>query len=112
MFAVAVDDRILAASPCHRVRLPRDDRPEVVVPTVEQITALAGAVSPRYRALVVILAGSGLRIGEALGLNVSDVDFLRRTVKVERQRLPSGRIGPPKTTKSAQIGRASCRERG
>jgi integrase len=30
------------------------------------------------------------------------VDFLRRTVKVERQRLPSGRIGPPKTLKSAR----------
>jgi integrase len=102
MFAAAVDDRILAASPCHRIRLPRDDRPEVVVPTVEQITALAAAVTPRYRALVVMLAGSGLRIGEALGLNVSDVDFLRRTVKVERQRLRSGRIGPPKTTKSAR----------
>jgi integrase len=102
MFAAAVDDRILAASPCHRIRLPRDDRPEVVAPTVEQITALAGAVSPRYRALVVLLAGSGLRIGEALGLNVSDVDFLRRTVKVERQRLPSGRVGPPKTLKSAR----------
>ena len=102
MFAAAVDDRVIVASPCHRVRLPRDDRPEVVVPTVEQIAALAGAVSPRYRALVVMLAGSGLRIGEALGLNVSDVDFLRRTVKVERQRLPSGRIGPPKTTKSAR----------
>jgi integrase len=102
MFAAAVDDRIVAASPCHRIRLPRDDRPEVIAPTVEQITALAGAVSPRYRALVVLLAGSGLRIGEALGLQVSDVDFLRRTVKVERQRLPSGRIGPPKTLKSAR----------
>jgi integrase len=102
MFAAAVDDRIIVASPCHRVRLPRDDRPEVVVPTVEQITALAAAITPRYRALVVLLAGSGLRIGEALGLNVSDVDFLRRTVKVERQRLPSGRIGPPKTLKSAR----------
>ena len=102
MFAAAVDDRILAASPCHRIRLPRDDRPEVTVPTVQQITALAGAVEPRYRALVVLLAGSGLRIGEALGLQVSDVDFLRRTVKVERQRLPSGRIGPPKTLKSAR----------
>ena len=43
-----------------------------------------------------------LRIGEALGLNVSDVDFLRRTVKVERQRLPSGEIGPVKTLKSAR----------
>ena len=102
MFAAAVDDRIIVASPCHRVRLPRDDRPEVVVPTVEQITALAAAVTPRNRALVVLLAGSGLRIGEALGLNVSDVDFLRRTVKVERQRLQSGRIGPPKTPKSAR----------
>jgi integrase len=102
MFASAVDDRMLAASPCHRVRLPRHDRPEVVVPTIEQITTLVAAVSPRYRALVVMLAGSGLRIGEALGLNVSDVDFLRRTVKVERQRLPSGRIGPPKTAKSAR----------
>ena len=102
MFAAAVDDRIIAASPCHRIRLPRDDRPEVVAPTVEQITALAGVIQPRYRALVVLLAGSGLRIGEALGLNVSDVDFLRRTVKVERQRLQSGRIGPPKTPKSAR----------
>jgi len=102
MFSAAVDDRILAASPCHRVTLPRDDRPEVVIPTVEHITALATAVPLRYRALVVLLAGSGLRIGEALGLEVSDVDFLRRSVKVERQRLPSGRIGPPKTAKSAR----------
>lgn len=30
------------------------------------------------------------------------MDFLRRTVKVERQRLPSGRIGPPKTAKSTR----------
>jgi integrase len=43
-----------------------------------------------------------MRIGEALGLNVSDVDFLRRTVKVQRQRLPNGRIGPVKTRKSAR----------
>src|ERR1035437_8166696 len=102
MFAAAVDDRIVAASPCHQIRLPRDDRPEVIAPSVEQITALAGAVSPRYRALVVLLAGSGLRIGEALGLQVSDVDFLRRMVKVERKRLQSGRIGPPKTLKCAR----------
>jgi integrase len=102
MFAAAVDDRIIAASPCHRVRLPHDDRPEVVPPTVEQVTALAAAVAPRYRALVVLLAGSGLRIAEALGLDVSDVDFLRRTVKVERQRHRTGLLGPPKTPKSAR----------
>jgi integrase len=97
-----VNDRGIAVSPCHRVCLPHDDRAEVVVPTVEQITTLASGVPAQYRALVVLFAGSGLRIGEALGLGKSDVDFLRRTVKVKRQRLPSGVIGPPKTSKSAR----------
>jgi integrase len=97
-----VDDRVLAVSPCHRVRLPHDDRVEVVVSTVEQITTLTSGVPARYRALVVLLAGSGLRTGEALGLGKSDLDFLGRTVKVKRQRLPSGVMGPPKTSKSAR----------
>jgi integrase len=57
---------------------------------------------PRYRAVVVLLAGSGLRIGELLGLRVSDVDFLRRTLRIERQRLQSGRIGPTKTARSVR----------
>lgn len=57
---------------------------------------------PRFRAVVVLLAGSGLRIGEALGLKTSDVDFLRRTVRVERQRLQDGSIGPTKTAKSTR----------
>lgn len=110
MFAAAVDDRVLAVSPSHRVRLPRDDRPEVIPPTVEQIVTLAAGVPVRYRALVVLLDGSGPRIGQALGLGVEDMDFLRRAVKVERQPLPSLRIGPPKTSRSARtvpLGRSS-----
>ncbi len=56
----------------------------------------------RYRAAVTLLAGSGLRIGEALGLEVRHVDFLRRTVRVEQQRLPNGQIGSPKTSSSVR----------
>ncbi|HEX3932497.1 MAG TPA: site-specific integrase [Nocardioides sp.] len=52
---------------------------------------------------MVTLAGSGLRIGELLGLQVSDVDFLRRTIRVERQRLQRGGIGPPKSTSSRRV---------
>ncbi|MET4924544.1 site-specific integrase [Streptomyces sp. PSRA5] len=55
---------------------------------------------PYLRAAIVVLAGSGLRVGELLGLKVSDVDFKRGTVRVERQRLQSGLIGPPKTGES------------
>jgi integrase len=47
-----------------------------------------------------VLAGSGLRIGELLGLGTFDVDYLRRTIRVDRQRLQSGAIAPLKTKTS------------
>lgn len=69
-------------------------------PTVAQVEAMASAIPPYLRAAIVVLAGSGLRIGELLGLKVSDIDFKSGTIRVERQRLQSGLIGPPKTGKS------------
>lgn len=102
IFAAAVDDRMITQSPCRRIALPATGDQEVDPPTVDQVMALAGEVPPRYRAAVVMLAGSGLRIGELLGLRVSDVDFLRRTARVERQRYQDERIGPPKTPQSTR----------
>ncbi|MFK0020852.1 tyrosine-type recombinase/integrase [Streptomyces sp. NPDC090798] len=58
------------------------------------------AMPPYIRAAIVTLAGSGLHIGELLGLKLSDVDFKSGTIPVERQRLQSCLIGPPKTAKS------------
>lgn len=102
VFAAAVDDRVVASTPCRRIVLPRLEDAEIVPPSVEQIVALAGSVEPRYRGAVVLLAGSGLRIGELLGARVADVDFLRRSVRVERQRLQDGSIAPTKTGKSVR----------
>ncbi|MGH3807593.1 MAG: hypothetical protein ACRDRU_13405 [Pseudonocardiaceae bacterium] len=39
------------------------------------MTAFANAVSPRYRALVVLCVGTGLRQGEAFGLTQDRVNF-------------------------------------
>jgi len=102
MFSAAVDDRVIASSPCRRIVLPQAESSEVSAPTVEQVAALVETVEPRYRAAVVLLAGSGLRVGELLGLRTSDVDWLRRTVRVERQRLQDGTIGPAKTARSVR----------
>lgn len=85
-----------------KIALPPVDAADVAPPSAEAVAALAGAVPSRYRALVVLLAGSGLRLGEALGLDVADVDFLRRVVRVERQRLQNGTLGPTKTSKSTR----------
>ena len=102
VMSAAVDDRVIASSPCQRISLPAHLQVEVVPPKPEQVRALADAISPRYRGAVVTLAGSGLRIGELLALRKGDVDFLRGSVRVERQRLQNGALGPPKTGRSVR----------
>lgn len=100
VFASAVDDKVIPVSPCRKIKLPKRDTSEVIPPTVEQVAAMEAAVPERWRAVVVTLAGSGLRIGELLGLRVSDVDFLRRTIRVERQRTQDGALTRPKSETS------------
>ncbi|MFF7437372.1 tyrosine-type recombinase/integrase [Streptomyces sp. NPDC008122] len=100
VMTAAVEDKVIASSPCRRITLPPTSDEEVTPPTVAQVEAMARVMPSYIRAAIVTLAGSGLRIGELLGLKVSDVDFKAGTIRVERQRLQSGKIGPPKTAKS------------
>lgn len=75
----------------------------MVPPTSAEVAAIIEAVDERFAGLVVLLAGAGLRIGEALGLDVEHVDFLRRELRIERQLLQDGTFGPPKTAKSRRL---------
>jgi integrase len=60
-----------------------------------------GSRPSRRRAMVITQAGLGLRVAELLALRVQDVDFLRRTVRVEFQTPPDGKYRvPPKTPRS------------
>jgi integrase len=96
----AVEDRVIAISPCRRIALPKDHDDEVGVPSLDEIELVRGALGERWQAVPVVLAGSGLRVGELLGLRLSDVDFLRRSIRVERQRLQSNQIAPLKSRTS------------
>ncbi len=51
MFSSAVDDRVVAVSPCRNVSLPRLDDAEVTPPSVEEITAVVAAMPDRSGAL-------------------------------------------------------------
>jgi integrase len=97
----AVEDRHLVANPCAIKGAGVEPCEERVIPTIAQVYALADAVVPRYRALVLLAAFGGLRRGELFGLTRADLDLLHRTVDVRAQRQESKRgeplIGPPKT---------------
>jgi integrase len=103
VFAAAVDDRVISQSPCRRIRLPKVDDSKVVPPTIEEVSSLSTTVDRRSRAVVMTLAGSGLRIGELLGLGVGDIDFLRRTICVERQRNQAGNLAQVKSKTSRRV---------
>jgi integrase len=100
----AVKDRLIPASPCVDINLPRIERDHVRPLTTDQVLALVDAAPDRYRALVVLAAGSGLREGELLALDVARIDWLGRTVRVDRQLVTMAHgapvFSPPKTRAS------------
>lgn len=86
VFNAALDDGLLGGrNPCDGVRLPRVDAPPIFPMSIEQVDALLAATAEPFKAAIVIGAGLGLRQSEAAGLAVDRVDFLRRSVTIDRQ---------------------------
>jgi integrase len=103
VMGAAVDAGMLAQSPCRRVPLPKAEREEMRFLTPAEVATLAEAIVPRYRALVLVGAYGGLRIGELAGLRRSRVDLLRGTVQVAEIVVEVRgvlHVGPPKTRAS------------
>ncbi len=101
VYSAAVLDRLVAVSPVVRLTLPSARRERVVPLTVDQVRALAEAIPVRNRAMVIVQAGLGLRIGELLALRQQDVDVARHVVRIEWQLAPASKVrSAPKTPRS------------
>ena len=101
----AVADGLVTVDPTLRVKLPARRAEDLVVLAPEQVARLIDAASPMCATAIVLGAHVGLRAGEAQGLAVPDVDFLRRTVNVRRQldgRSKHMRLVDPKTSASVR----------
>ncbi|XTZ16506.1 tyrosine-type recombinase/integrase [Micromonospora echinospora] len=83
----AVRDRLIGFNPCEGVRLPprrRMDTDDQVISRPELFGKLLPTVPERYRALVALAAGTGLRWGECAGLRWDAVDLDAAIVRVVR----------------------------
>jgi integrase len=98
----AVADGIVASNAAKAIKPPTPPRRRDVHLSDDDVRAIIAATPQRYHGLAVALVGLGLRISEACGLLVSDVDFLRKTVHVRRQRRPGGELGKLKTDSSGR----------
>lgn len=104
-FRIAVADGLLPSSPCVGISAPRAGPAEPQFLTwseLEQLALAAGESGP----LVWLLGTCGLRIGEAVGLQVGDVDVPRARLRVSRSVVRSSAgalVGPTKSRKGRDV---------
>jgi integrase len=85
----ALRDRLLAANPALKVKLPKRPPPRHVYLTRDQLDALATEAG-RYRSLVLLLGVGGLRWGEAAALRPCDIDWLQCRISLTRNAVMVG----------------------
>lgn len=85
MLNTAVADGLLARNPCCIRGAARERSPERPLIEPADVLRLAEAIEPGFRALVLLAAVGGLRVGEMLGLQRRHVDLVEATGRVEQQ---------------------------
>ena len=108
VLSAAFDDGLITRNPCRldSVKPPAADKKRVIPWTIERVDAVQAGLPPRYQALVDLGSGLGLRQGEALGLGVDDIDWLRLNIHVRRQvKMVGARLvfAPPKGGKERDV---------
>jgi integrase len=80
------------------VRLPREERPEIVPPTAEHVLAVHELLPSRYRLPLLVLDATGMGLGELEQLACGDLDEPRQRWRVSRVASKTGRarwVGVP-----------------
>jgi integrase len=102
---VALRDRRISSNPARHVSLPRKKKKQHVYLTHNQVSLLAEQADAKAT-LLLTLAYTGLRWGEAVGLRVKDLNALRRRLSVRENAVRVGGIiivGTPKTHASRSV---------
>lgn len=81
----ALVDELILRNPCVIRGAGAERTPERVPPTLDQALALAEAIAPRWRMLVLLAAWSGLRWGELVALRRESIDLATGRLSVTQQ---------------------------
>ena len=97
VLAGAVRDKLIASDPFAEVSLPRQRKAEAAMrlPTSTEVRTMMDTATEDFAVCIALAAFAGLRAGEIAGLQLGDVEFLRRQVHVHRQNTTDG-PKPPK----------------
>jgi integrase len=84
IFATAVDDDLIRRNPCRVKGASQDKAEERPTATLAEVFAIAEAIQPRYRLMVLLAAFAQLRFGELVALRRTDIDLTRMDLRIRR----------------------------
>jgi integrase len=103
----AVDDQLVRRNPCRIAKAGEDGSAERKTLTIAEVFAVADAIQPRFRALVLLGAFTSLRFGELAALTRGDLDLDTGDVSVSKSQaeLRGGRrmIKGPKSEAGVRV---------
>ena len=100
IFELAVDDGVLNFNPALSIKLKQDEREDVQYYTKEQVNKLLSVADGIIKPYLLIAFNTGMRVGEILGLQLSD--FKDGYIHIKRTRT-KGMIGSGKTNNAVRI---------
>src|SRR6266852_7121471 len=99
----AVDWGYIEVNPAHGARLPaRQPKAFVFLPAPEQVAEILKQLPEPSFTLMLVLVGTGLRVGEAIGLRREDIDLNRNNLTVRRD-VWHGKVNSPKYAASERV---------
>lgn len=100
----AIAEGLLHRDPLSGTKVPPPRRKGVRILTPQEVEAVAGAIVPHYRVMVLLSAYGGLPIGELGALRRDDIDGDRVRVD-EALSTPNGKVevGPPKADSRVRV---------
>ncbi|WP_328485923.1 tyrosine-type recombinase/integrase [Streptomyces zaomyceticus] len=102
VFSFAVANEYITKNPCNHVRTGRQRvkrrvKKTIRLPTLAEIEAIERHLPGPYKLLVWLMAGCGLRIGEACAVTLQQFDLEEGTLYVDRQITQDGENEEPVT---------------
>ena len=110
VFNLAVDDEVITQNPAHRLGKIFGKKEVEKISMIdplnrEELALFLETINkhyPLYYPFALTLARTGMRLGEAIGLQWGDIDFNSRFIHVQRS-LSKGKISTPKNGKGRHV---------
>lgn len=103
----AVDDELIRRNPVDKVKrlpVPKSKVEPWTLDTIRTLLDWHGEHAPHVWPVPALAVGAGLRVGEAFGVGVDDIHFLKRELRVERQIIMLDGVASFAPPKRGQVG--------